>query len=214
MTESEFQPRESTQPETVDSPPIIIGEARLIAALHWADPQPVTIPDEYIDEAKIIANDLLALAPPIQREAIKSWFEIGTGFDEQAKIRLRTRREYGRKRVETGLESIKKRFNLIRSDHPNQFLHQQFMDFSPVDEESIGRRLVGPTINRVLDDRIPNAPFDYSRLSDSARNDLLSHGQTAKFQRISLRLLAVYKDPGLAESTIEELKREIERQLQ
>lgn len=186
--------------EQTEQEPIITPQARFIARVFMTDP--VGIPEEYQNESIVLVNKALAVIPTTHSMAIKR--DIGL---------------FGQKPpTDVPFEELSKKAQRAYQTARMTAFHKKFygdlLDLAPIDKKSIGRRLMGPIIRRVASEQIPNAPFNYSMLSQNARDELSSFGQTSGYGRMNLAFLSIVEDPGLSEETIEELQREMRNQLQ
>lgn len=196
---TEFNSSPINPAETEAQIPVLTTEARFIGRVFQATP--VAIPDEYTDESKVLFNHVMGLLPKTHRHFI----EIDLGLHGRPPRDV----PYGELPI-----THQTAYNAARMTAFQKRLYGNLMELAPVGEGTIARRLLGPTINRASAEQIPNAPFDYSRLSQKARDELSSFGQTSGYRSMTFAFLGIVSDPGLSDSTIKELQREMRNQLQ
>lgn len=197
MTEFAASPMDPTEVEP--QIPIVTPEARFIGRVFQSAPTP--IPEEYADESRVLVHQLMGQLPKTHRHFI----EIDLGL-------------HGRPPRDVSFDEMpithQTAYGAVRMAAFQKQLYGNLMELAPVREGTIARRLVGPVINRVSSEQIPNAPFNYDKLSQKAHSELASFGQTRGYQGMTLAFLGIIEDPGLSDSTIEELRNEMRNQLQ
>lgn len=204
----EYSPLQAALTERASSA-IISPQARLIGAVF--NESPVPIPEEYADESKLLVTSVLQTLPSAQKRAVEEMH----GFNGDIPTFAAGARKFGisrnsfRKSNLTGIGNIK--INLFTKDKATYF---HVREFAPIPSGTIARSLFGSLINRDLRELVPFAPFDYSRLSTDAQNDLANFPQTSGYRKMTVAFLVGTENPGLSLNTIEELRKEAAIQLQ
>jgi len=91
-------------------------------------------------------------------------------------------------------------------------LYRKLEALAPVNPNLIRGKIFGNVTNQEARLNAEDS-FDYSLLSDAARMDLERFVETRGYRHMLISLLTGIKDPGLMDSTIEELRREIANQI-
>jgi len=183
--------------QTPEIKPVFSPESQLFGAIYDLPPAP--IPDELVDLSMTVATELFGRLSPRQAEAISAQF----GFENQSLVGASRQAFSGYRK-----DAMKKLRGLQIWDP----LYRKLEALAPVNPNLIRGKIFGNVTNQEARLNAEDS-FDYSLLSDAARMDLERFVETRGYRHMLISLLTGIKDPGLMDSTIEELRREIANQI-